>query len=562
MSAINNLSNFFDKPFGFKKNNCRDKKDPIEENTKKVGEASIKQVEKKFSFSNSKPFKFSKERKQKKVDEAKKIPSKFFGDLKRKTEKDAETDNPFFQKPLLRKRKNKEIQEDSPSLKEKEEDKRMFSIVRPTLYQIKKKNVQRNNKENSSESLSFKVHEETKPIIQRLLLQYPEKAGVLKRFGSVEITREELARQNISESLMPGAIVLFLKRDKEERERIRIIYKSAQGECVGSGGYKKWWKTGQLETKRGRKDYLFSTFHCSLEKQEEIVSNIREVNKRLVSSGLATTRVLPKKGGSYQLFQKYERNGSLESFYRKKSLREQPVFPNFSAKIDAMLGVCRSVERLHGKGMVHGDISSGNIFVSENGKLVLGDYDTAKSEEASLSEEGEKFQGAPSFASPERLEIGMNKASDIWALGVVLFGIGEGRGELPSYIRRCEEKAKKMKKATNLQGVVLLLGLSQLKSTDIQKQYQEIPSRENPGYRRERKRLKQGLLAQERAEREWRELLFDMHQCSSQLRPEIGEVVKRLEKIQKILFHKEMDSFISEESTESTSGRSSHSYFS
>ena len=372
-----------------------------------------------------------------------------------------------------------------------------------------------------SDRLSFKAHEKTISKVKQILDAHPEKIRELEDFRSIKLKKREIRQEN--------SIVLFLKKDKRGKDKVRVLHKMPKGKAkpIGSGGHKSWYKTGRLETKDAEfKDYIFSQFHAFNEGQDEAISNIKRVNE-ISSPHLSKAYVLDKgskKEFRYQLFQKYEENGNLEHFYGSVESGKKSLFPTFLSKIDAMISLCKGLYDMHKANIIHDDISTGNVFISKDGKLRLGDYDTARQEDASTL----PSKGTALFFSPEKVWREEGKASDVWALGIIFFMINED-GLLPSYLKAC------MPRKRDCVDLAFLHQLTKLEKEDIQLQYGDIPSREKNGWQEKRFHLNKKLLGQELAEREFKELVFDMHQLSVSLRPRMGEIIARLNKIKETL---------------------------
>lgn len=79
------------------------------------------------------------------------------------------------------------------------------------------------------------------------------------------------------------------------------------------------------------------------------------------------------------------------------------------------------LEAAHGQGITHGELSPGQVFVREEGPVVVAGFGLAG---ATLAPR----LAAPSYASPEQArDERIGPAADLWALGAILYTMVEGR---------------------------------------------------------------------------------------------------------------------------------------
>ena len=84
-----------------------------------------------------------------------------------------------------------------------------------------------------------------------------------------------------------------------------------------------------------------------------------------------------------------------------------------------MVHVCRGLKSLHDKKIIHRDLKSANIFITDEGVYKLGDLNVSKVVKQDLA----KTQtGTPYYASPEVWkDQPYGTQSDMWSLGCVLY---------------------------------------------------------------------------------------------------------------------------------------------
>jgi serine/threonine protein kinase len=121
--------------------------------------------------------------------------------------------------------------------------------------------------------------------------------------------------------------------------------------------------------------------------------------------------------------------GFVEGQSLAEALNSGPLPPQRAAELVAQ--VADAIEYAHKRGVIHRDLKPGNILLDKDGYPRVTDFGLAKrvTDDGGLTRTGDAM-GTPSYMPPEQASrkfCGVSRASDVYALGAVLYAALSGR---------------------------------------------------------------------------------------------------------------------------------------
>ena len=130
---------------------------------------------------------------------------------------------------------------------------------------------------------------------------------------------------------------------------------------------------------------------------------------------------------SYIIIMEYCNGGDLTDKINKAQLKNKPFTEN--QIMEWFCQLCLAVKYIHNKNVIHRDIKSPNLFLSDEHVLKLGDFGLSTKSRSFLSKSSVSVVGTDCYMPPEIRDGSINdhdkiinlKSVDIWCIGMVLY---------------------------------------------------------------------------------------------------------------------------------------------
>ncbi len=162
----------------------------------------------------------------------------------------------------------------------------------------------------------------------------------------------------------------------------------------------------------------------------ELTQNEEAKDRFIIEARAAAALSHPNICTIHEIQEEKERSFIAMEFVDGQSLKQRieqgPLDVNEA--LDIAIQVAQGLEEAHGKGIVHRDIKSANIMLSEKGKPKVMDFGLAKVKGGTLLTREGTTLGTVAYMSPEQARgEEVDQRSDLWSFGVVLYEMLSGQ---------------------------------------------------------------------------------------------------------------------------------------
>ena len=194
------------------------------------------------------------------------------------------------------------------------------------------------------------------------------------------------------------------KIDDSENEEVKPIENIKKIKSLGIGNFGEVFLVKSIIEKK-----KYALKEIPIKNQNEDLINEGEHLKALDHPNLILYKSVFFSNNILNVMMGYAKNGDIKNELLKH--KDENKYFEENQLLNWMIQLCFSLEYIHEKEIIHGDIKPSNIFLTKNNNLKLGDFGIFKK---ILNFDEEKLYGAPELIKKNEY----TSKADIWSLGV------------------------------------------------------------------------------------------------------------------------------------------------
>ena len=209
-----------------------------------------------------------------------------------------------------------------------------------------------------------------------------------------------------------------------------------KGNLIGEGVYSKVFQAIDLETGNllAVKVIKLSNNTIKAEKQFEDLNSEINLLKSLRHTNIIKYYQTDTNNDtkSVNILLEYITGGSLKDLLAKYNCFSEKIIKNYTSQI------LRGLNYIHSQNIVHRDLKSANVLVTDDAIIKLSDFGCSKRIES--RQVSKSVKGSPYWMAPEVvLQKGYSFPSDIWSLGCLVIEMASGRPPWSEYSNNSNE---------------------------------------------------------------------------------------------------------------------------
>ncbi|MBI4768199.1 MAG: protein kinase, partial [Deltaproteobacteria bacterium] len=195
-------------------------------------------------------------------------------------------------------------------------------------------------------------------------------------------------------------------------------------EFLGEGGKKKVYRAYDTLLDREVALALIKTEGLDKESMSRITREAQAMGRLGAHPNIVTVFDLGKDQDQPFIVTELMGGGDVESLIAKAEHHRLPI----DQTLEIAESVCKGLEYAHGKGVIHRDLKPGNVWITEEGMVKIGDFGLALVEDRTRLTGQGLMLGTVSYMAPEQATGGqVTFQSDLYALGAMLYELTTGR---------------------------------------------------------------------------------------------------------------------------------------
>ena len=188
-------------------------------------------------------------------------------------------------------------------------------------------------------------------------------------------------------------------------------------EQLGEGGFGKAYK---VENKKDKNIYVMKKIPINTKNLEELksIENEALILKEINSEYIVKYFESFIENDQFNIVMEYCENKDLKSFINFHKDKEQLI--NEEVIYNIALDICSGIKAIHSKNLIHRDLKPENLFISKDYKVKIGDFGLSKkliNMNYAQTQKGTFHYMAPEILNGQKYD----KRIDIWALGCILY---------------------------------------------------------------------------------------------------------------------------------------------
>lgn len=240
--------------------------------------------------------------------------------------------------------------------------------------------------------------------------------------------------------------------DQTVTDSVNQLYRNIpwqRGDLIGEGVYGKVYQAMNLDTGEliAVKSYVLSNSERNSEKELRSIKHELKILKSLNHVNVIKYFQVDYDESSnvVDIVMEYVPSGAMNTLLNKYKKFSEPVIRNYTKQL------LEGLHYLHSNEIIHRDLKSANILITENSTLKLTDFGCSRRFDSEVGFQSQSFKGSPYWMAPEVVtREGHSFSADIWSLGCLMIEMASGSPPWSNYSNLSKEVLKLIAKKDRL----------------------------------------------------------------------------------------------------------------